>query len=345
MNQPRHSYGDLMQMQSLPLKIKITMTERRIYDWYNYWRGDVCLSYSGGKDSTVLKHIIDNMGLNIPSVFDNTGLEYPEIQKFAMSQPNVTTVRPEMMFTDVLKEYGYPVVSKEISEKIKIYKRGVPWVRKYFEDPTAGRNDGKKSKYYIAEKWHKLIDAPFDVSGDCCRVMKKRPLQKYQKETGRQPIVATMASESKLRERAWVQAGCNAFESRHPRSMPMAFWTEQDVLHYIKEKNVPICSLYGDIIVKPKSEEDKDQITFADYMNQYDGEVLTTTGMKRTGCMFCMFGCHLEKSPNRFQRMKETHPRQYEYCIGGGEMVDGKWKPNKKGLGLGFVLDFIECQY
>lgn len=87
----RHTKSDLLQMQSLPLKIKVQMTERRIFDWYDYWQGDVYLSFSGGKDSTVLKHIIDNMGLGIPSVFVNTGLEYPEIQKFAMSQPNVTT--------------------------------------------------------------------------------------------------------------------------------------------------------------------------------------------------------------------------------------------------------------
>ena len=115
----RHSKGDLEQMQSLPLKIKITMTERRIFDWYEYWGGDVYLSFSGGKDSTVLKHIIDNMGINVPSVFVNTGLEYPEIQKFAMSQENVTVVRPKMMFTEVLKQYGYPIISKEVSQCIK----------------------------------------------------------------------------------------------------------------------------------------------------------------------------------------------------------------------------------
>ena len=61
--------------------------------------------------------------------------------------------------------------------------------------------------------------------------------------------------------------------------------------------------------------------------------------------MFCMFGCQLEKGQNRFQRLKETHPRQYEYCINGGEMVDGKWQPSKEGLGLGKVLDYINVDY
>ena len=58
---------------------------------------------------------------------------------------------------------------------------------------------------------------------------------------------------------------------------------------------------------------------------------LTTTGAKRTGCMFCMFGVHLEKEPNRFQRMALTHPKQYEFCI--------------HKLGCGKVLDFLGVPY
>lgn len=334
----RHSKGDLEQMQSLPLKIKITMTERRVFDWYEYYGGDVYLSFSGGKDSTVLKHIIDNMGINIPSVFVNTGLEFPEIQRFAMSQPNVTTIRPKMMFPEVLKKYGYPVASKEVSQKVESYRKGQQWAKKYFESE-------EKVDFGVADRWKILIDAPFDVSSSCCKVMKKTPAHQYEKQTGRKPILATMAEESQLRKSQWIRAGCNSFDNKRPSSKPMSFWTEQDVLHYIKENDIPYCSVYGDIVVKPEADEDKDQITFAEYMNQYDGEILTTTGANRTGCMFCMFGCHRDKNPNRFQRMKETHPRQYEYCIGGGEMVDGKWQPNKQGLGLGFVLDYIGVKY
>ena len=96
-------------------------------------------------------------------------------------------------------------------------------------------------------------------------------------------------------------------------------------LSYIKQLNVPLCTVYGEII------DDNGQ--------------LTTTGCKRTGCIFCMFGAHLEKDPNRFQRLKMTHPRQYAYCIGGGEVASGKWRPNKDGLGLGYVLDYIGIDY
>ena len=127
----------------------------------------------------------------------------------------------------------------------------------------------------------------------------------------------------------------------------MSFWTEQDILHYIKKFNVPYCSVYGDVVVDEKPYEDaiKGQINIYETLDDYEGSILKTTGCSRTGCTFCMFGCHLEKEPNRFQMLKETHPRQYDYCINGGEMVDGKWQPNKEGLGLGKVLDYIGVKY
>ena len=72
---------------------------------------------------------------------------------------------------------------------------------------------------------------------------------------------------------------------------------------------------------------------------------LITTGCKRTGCIFCPFGCHMDKEP-RFQRLKETHPKQWAFCIGGGEYnEDGKWEPSKQGLGLGHVFDELNTIY
>lgn len=343
----RHTKGDLQQMQSLPLRIKITMTERRIFDWYNHFQGDVYLSFSGGKDSTVLKHIIDNMGLQIPSLFVNTGLEFPEIQKFAMSQENVTTIRPEMRFDEVIKKYGYPVVSKEVS-KCVYYARHGKGKQDIHYQKLFGEfyYNGELSKLYNHKKWSFLYDAPFEVGSQCCDVMKKRTVHKYQKETGRVPITATMAEESLLREQAWIKTGCNSFNPRNSISKPMSFWTEQDVLHYIKQFNVPYCSVYGDIVTKEPDDTPDGQMSFADVNGVYEeSDILKTTGMKRTGCMFCMFGCHLEKEPNRFQMMKKDHPRQYEYCIRGGQMVDGKWMPDQKGLGLGYVLDYIGVKY
>lgn len=326
----KHTTYDLQQMQSLPLDIKIRMTKERIEQWYEYWDGMVYVSFSGGKDSTVLKHIVDSMYDDVPSLFVNTGLEYPEIQKFAMSQKNVVTVRPEMRFDEVIKKYGYPVVSKEISKKVKDGKMALEkgndesYALKQFNGEYLTKN-GKTSIYNI-KKWKFLLDAPFKIHNQCCDVMKKKPAKQYTKETGRKPIIGTMAAESRLRYQHWLENGCNAFDKKAPSSQPLSFWTEQDILNYIKTFEIPYCSVYGDII----EDENKN---------------LMTTACDRTGCIFCMFGCHLEKEPNRFQRLKETHPKQYEYCIGGGEMVDGKWQPNKEGLGLGKVLDYIGVKY
>ena len=308
-------------MQSLPLDIKIRMTKERIKQWYEYWDGMVYVSFSGGKDSTVLKHIVDSIYDDVPSLFVNTGLEYPEIQKFAMSQKNVVTIRPKMRFDEVIKKYGYPASTKEQAAFVYEYK-----TTKSEKLRNIRLNGNKWGRGKITNKWIKLLDAPFDVSDQCCDIMKKNPSKYYEKETNRKPFVGTMANESRQRQSNWLMYGCNAFDKTRPTSQPLSFWTEQDILDYIKTFEIPYCSVYGDII----EDENKN---------------LMTTACDRTGCIFCMFGCHLEKEPNRFQRLKETHPKQYEYCIGGGEMVDGKWQPNKEGLGLGKVLDYIGVKY
>lgn len=339
----KHMPYDLAQMQSLPLEAKIIMTQQRIRQWYEHWDGMVYVSFSGGKDSTVLKHIVDGMYDDVPALFVNTGLEYPEIQKFAMSQPNVVTVRPEMRFDEVLKVYGYPVISKMVANKVEGAKpENTRWLQ--LKGQFVNPKNGEYSQFNIPQ-WGFQLDAPFKVSDKCCAVMKKHPAKKYTKESGRKPMLGLMAGESKARKDAWMKTGCNAFDLKEPQSQPMAFWTEQDVLQYIKKYDVPYCSVYGDIVPVDDDEQIDGQLTTFDLLNDYQGTQLRTTGCNRTGCIFCMFGCHLEKEPNRFQRLKETHPRQYQYCIGGGEMVDGKWQPSKEGLGLGHVLDYINVEY
>ena len=384
----RHQAGDLKQLQSLPLEYKIQMTKERIKVWHeSWWRfkvenldtgeirwetfdmrdrydpplkenefsiegypGSVYVSFSGGKDSTVLKHIVDSMYDDVPAVFVNTGLEYPEIQKFAKSQKNVTVLRPEMRFDQVLKNYGYPVASKEVAGYVREAKHSKSEkLRTMRTQRLRGeylRPDGQLSEFNCP-KWEILLDAPFETSDKCCAVMKKHPLDKYAKETGRKGFIGTMATESRFRRQSWIRYGCNMFDSPSKQlSRPLSFWTEQDILHYIKKYDVPYCSVYGDIHIKPHGDYLEGQIDAIDYLGCYEQEdTLETTGCDRTGCIFCMFGCHLEKEPNRFQRLKETHPRQYEYCINGGEMVDGKWQPNKEGLGLGKVLDYIGVKY
>ena len=147
-----------------------------------------------------------------------------------------------------------------------------------------------------------------------------------------------MASESKLRTEKWLQNGCNGFDMKSPISNPMSFWTKQDVLYYIKINNIPIASVYGEIV---KDYDKEGEINGQLDMSELDPSfgifdigrpTLKTTGCDRTGCMFCGYGCHLEKSPNRFERMKETHPKQYDYIM----------RPKEEG-GLNYkaVIDWI----
>jgi 3'-phosphoadenosine 5'-phosphosulfate sulfotransferase (PAPS reductase)/FAD synthetase len=320
----------------------------------------VYVSFSGGKDSTVLADLVAKVckryGYKMYLLFVNTGLEYPEIQKFVKTfaewlrntysiDVQLDIVRPEMRFDEVIKKYGYPVISKETSLKISETRSCPNGYASQSFDPNSSKIQRYGTRFNLS-KYRYLIEAPFGISHKCCDVMKKKPSKKYEKETGRKAIIGTLASESKARQTVWEKYGCNAFNKGRPTSWPMSFWTEQDVLHYIKKYDVPYCPVYGDIHVKPPSNAEEGQINIIDYLGCYDPEdILETTGCDRTGCIFCMFGCHLEKEPNRFQRLKETHPRQYEYCIGGGAMVDGKWQPTKEGLGLGKVLDYIGVKY
>ena len=186
-----------------------------------------------------------------------------------------------------------------------------------------GKVTDEMSSRYNRKKYLFMLEAPFEISKNCCTVMKKGPAHKYAKETGRKPMTAQMASESKLRTSQWLINGCNGFDMKSPISNPMSFWTDQDVLLYIKQNNLPICSVYGDIVEDLEgTEEVEGQLTMSDvegWENQgiFDAKrpPLKTTGCQRTGCMFCGFGCQMEKDEGRFAKMKKTHPKQYDYIM------------------------------
>ena len=176
------------------------------------------------------------------------------------------------------------------------------------------------SKMYDKSKYKFFLDADFDLCGnECCKTMKKEPLDQYAKKNKRKPFTAQMAEESKLRTKKWLKSGCNAFESKKPMSNPMSFWTEQDVLLYIKLNNLPICSVYGDVVIDYDAEGSVDgQMDLSELSADYGlfetgNRPLKTTGCSRTGCVLCGFGCHLEKpGEGRFERLKETHPGMYK---------------------------------
>lgn len=276
----KYTNEDLKIMQSWSLERKIQVTQAKIIEFHRHFDGKVYVSFSGGKDSTVLVDLAKRIYPDIDILFIDTGLEYPEVRKFAMSYPNVTVIKPKMPFNKVIEKYGYPVVSKEQSQFICEF-RNASDTSKVKEIRLNGNRWGRGK---ISEKWKYLIDAPFLISHKCCNVMKKDPAKEFEKKTGLYPIVATMACESALRKSQWISDGCNAFESKRPISKPMSFWTEQDVLKYVKLFHIPYASIYGDII--------------------YQGGIYTTTGLNRTGCMFCCYGIQNDDRPNRFEKMK-----------------------------------------
>lgn len=342
---------DLRQLQALPLELKISMTKRRIREWVREYGIDgVYVSFSGGKDSTVLLHIVREMYPEVEAVFVNTGLEYPEIQAFVKTFDNVTILRPKMRFDEVIVKHGYPVISKEVSEcvgqgRIALNRKDGAYT--YRLKRLAG--DVKAPGGFLdMSKWRPMLEADFIVSANCCAVMKKAPVKHYAKQTGKKPITGQMAAESRLRAQKWLQHGCNGFDMKSPISNPLSFWTEQDVLQYIKRYNIPIASVYGSVeyALEPEQVRWSEIAPELAVFESKEQQQLKTTGCDRTGCIFCAFGCHLEKEPSRFQRLKETHPRQYQYCMGGGEYDEaGIWKPNKQGLGMGHVFDELNKLY
>jgi len=319
-------FEELISLQKLDLNIKIHKTEQRIKEFYSNPKvnGKIYVAFSGGKDSTVLLDIVRSVYPNTPAMFVDTGLEFPEIKKFIKTIDNVDTFRPKVGFREVLQKEGYPVISKNTAKKLRILEHTTnrnKAERRLFVTGMRTCDGGQSKAGKLANKWLKKflvgyeeydkynldeIDnvkyiAPFSVSERCCNIMKKEPAKRYHKETGRFQITGVMASDSMTRKVNYLRYGCNSFEGKI-QSQPLGFWREKDIWDYINEKNLPHSTIYDEPF-----------------------------GYDRTGCIFCMFGCHLEKYPNRFQRMQTTHPKLYEYCM--------------NELGLKDVLKYLEIPY
>lgn len=304
---------DLRIRQAYTLKAKIHLTLQRIREFYEARNGKVYVSFSGGKDSQVLLHLVRSLYPDVVAVFSNTGLEYPEIVAHVKSFPNTEIIKPKLSYRQVVEKFGFAVGSKKVAQAIETlrYPEGRADKSKNLFITGYTSSGVYAPRWKLADKWLKLIDAPFKVSRQCCDQLKKNPFKIYEKTTGLAPFVATMAEESSLRALSYEKVGCNSIGGQRDMSTPMAFWLQTDVLQYILDNGLTMASVYGDIV---RNAEGK----------------LVTTGEDRTGCIWCLFGIDQDNRGgklNRIQRLAVTHPQLHKHCT--------------ETLGIAQVLDFI----
>jgi 3'-phosphoadenosine 5'-phosphosulfate sulfotransferase (PAPS reductase)/FAD synthetase len=303
---------DILGYQKLPLDKKVAETKRLVKDYYDKFGGNVTVSFSGGMDSTALLEIARQVYPDIKGVFSDTGLEYPEVRDFVKTFDNIDIVKPKMKFPQVIEEYGYPVISKRVSRFVEDLQNPSPKNENTRKLRLTGISrvsapGETQPSMMLPKKWRFLVDAPFKISDKCCDMLKKEPLNRYEKIHKNRRMVGVMADESNTR----MQHARRLGPESETVLQPIIFWTRSDILRYIVLTKLRYCSIYGDIVMTEHG--------------------LDTTGEHRTGCMFCMFGIHMEKGTNRFERMKASHPNQYNYCI--------------NTLGCGKVLDFVKVKY
>ena len=266
---------DLQERLNWTLNQKIDHALGAIEKFYNSTNGKCYISFSGGKDSTVLLHLARRLYPKIKAMYIQTGNDYPEIVKFVRKTDNVDFIRPKYKLKQIIEKYGFPLISKEQSYYLYQVKRTKSQKLKNIR--LNGGNNGKTGK--ISEKWKPLIKESFNVASQCCDYLKKKPAKKYEKEKGLKPIIGTLATESELRKQSYLKTGCVVLDKGKEICKPLSIWTDKDIWDYIKKYKVDYCELY-----------DK--------------------GFSRTGCMVCGFGCQY-KDDDRFTTLKKIHPKCY----------------------------------
>ena len=268
------------------LEVKINTAKSVIKNFYEYMDGKVYVSFSGGKDSVVLLHLVRSLYPEVVGVFADTGLEFPEIKQFVKTIDNIDTIRPSKKFKDIIEVNGIPYPSKENAQKVSEFQHGTEHIKNIRKNGYPKTKAGK-----LPNKWLKLVryeqEFGIKVTNKCCYYLKKSPFFKYSTVTKKAGFVGTTIDESGLRATAFAKTGFNIYkeDKKRSKSLPISLFTEQDIWEYIK-------------------------INKLNYSKIYD------MGYSRTGCMYCLFGIHLEKGENRLQKLKKTHPKQHKFVLG-----------------------------
>jgi hypothetical protein len=342
-------HEEMLMKQRVPYSIKRRMSEDRIRDFYNEAkrRGYNCHVSIGGLDSITLGYLVREMGYGpdeIPFVSAST-LEDKSIQK-VHKEMGCIVVRPLRPKVQVLQEFGFPVLSKKIANKIDTLQHPTEknkTVRHAIITGECGAQGhyATNSKMQLPKGYLKLFGgldeegkaygygAPpnFRVSDKCCYYLKEAPCDNWAKENHSVPYLGIMASEGGRRADALEEHGCNYFGKTTIRSAPFAFYYHSDIVHLAVDLGVHIPDIYGNVeISKVKNE-------FGDY--EY-----TTTGEQRTGCEMCGFGIQMESRPHRFDRLYERSPKQWEFW-----MYRCCTDENGEKYGWGRVLDYLGIEW
>ncbi|GHU55748.1 hypothetical protein FACS1894132_12290 [Clostridia bacterium] len=186
----KYTLDDLKSMQSWSFAHKIGVTQTRILEWYLRFDGKVAVNFSGGKDSTVLLSLARSIYPDLPAVFVDTGLEFPEVVNFVKSQENVVIIKPQFCkictnckegcFSKVVKIHGWNFPNKDTAKTIKYARRGTNWA---VNAMNGLKNDGTVSEFRerTFKKWSFLLDDKFKISDECCKILKEKPLDKWHK--------------------------------------------------------------------------------------------------------------------------------------------------------------------
>ena len=306
-------YWEFAQRQSLPYEAKIIHAIDVAREFYEKMEGNVFVSVGGLDSITLLYFLRKHIDPNIPGA-SVSSLEDRTIQAIHQQIPNLEILKPKKSKVQIIKEHGYPVISKEVAQKIKLLQNPTEQnatVRNAIITGQTGEQGGWKYSHYmkLAAKWQKLFveqEAPFKVSNDCCYYMKEKPCNDYSRKTGRAVYMGLMASEGGQRAKSLVRNGCNYYGKTVTRSCPFAIFSRQDLLQLVLDLNVPVPEIYGEIV-------------------RDDDGTLRTTKAQRTGCTMCGFGIHMEKRPHRFDRLRETNYKEWHfwmYEMGWGKVLD-----------------------
>ena len=266
--------------------LNVEKAKNRIETLYYQTAGACYLSFSGGKDSTVVLALIKMLGLKIPAVFCDTKIELDATYNFVKwvdkNYYPITIVKPEKSFSEVLKEYGKPIKSKMKSRALRSYQNNP-------EYKTAKHLFNQEShRLSIASKDFHILHPDFEIkiSPACCDYLKKKPFKTYMKETGsggyftgeRVAEGGARAFNAELR----VKEGkpiCTRISGHYIIKSPVIDWSDEMVEEFIKRENVPLSEAY------------------------------TKYGCKRTGCCCCPFSQELAEG---LKILYEYEPKKYK---------------------------------